>query len=73
VTLRDQWEERSQWAEFKCWEAEQPPVDRAPGDIIAGLGFTWTWLPAEVRERDPDPEIGIQKMRATLALLKPRP
>ena len=56
------------------WEAEQPPVDREPGDIIADLGTIWSWLPPEVRERDADPEkIGIQKMRAALALLKPRP
>jgi hypothetical protein len=49
MKLRDQWEHRRrQWAEFNRWEAEQPPVDRAAGDIIADLGFIWTWLPAEV-------------------------
>jgi hypothetical protein len=75
MSAREDWQQRlRQWAEFNRWEAEQPPVDREPGDIIADLGTIWSWLPPEVRERDADPEkIGIQKMRAALALLKPRP
>jgi hypothetical protein len=75
VTLREQIEERRrQWAEYNRWEAEQPPVERAAGDMIADVGAMWNWLAPEDRIRDEDPEkLGIQKMRAALAHLKPRP
>ena len=49
-------------------------VEREAADILADLGTIWSWLPPDVREHDADPEeLGIQKMRATLALIKPRP
>ena len=75
MSTREQWElRRQQWEAFNRWEAEQPPIERDPGDILADLGAIWNWLPRDVREQDPDPEkIGIQKMRAALALIKPRP
>ena len=73
MSTREQWElRRQQWERFNRWEAEQPPIERDPADIIADLGTLLSWLPAEERLRDPDPEkIGIQKMRAALALIKP--
>lgn len=69
MSTREQWElRRRQWEAFHRWEAEQPPVERDPADIIADLGTLLSWLPAEERMRDPDPDkIGIQKMRAALA------
>jgi hypothetical protein len=72
VTLKEQHEIREQqWAEFHRWEATQPLPERAPADILADLDTIWDWLPPEVRAEDPDPEkLGIQKMRAALALLK---
>lgn len=75
MSTREQWElRRKQWEAFNRWEAEQPPIERDPGDILADLGTIWNWLPREVREQDSDPEkIGIQKMRAALALIKPCP
>jgi hypothetical protein len=75
MSTREQWElRRQQWERFNRWEAEQPPIERDPADIIADLGTLLSWLPPEERLRDPDPEkIGIQKMRAALALIKPRP
>ena len=73
MTFREQLDQRrQQWAEFNCWEAEQPPIERSPAEILADLGAIWSWLPSEVRTRDEDPEkLGIQAMRAALALLKP--
>jgi len=72
MTLREQFRLREQqWAEFHRWEAEQPPRERDPAAILADLGAIWSWLPPEVRSEDPDPEkLGIQKMRAALALLR---
>lgn len=74
MSTREEWElRRKQWEAFNRREAEQPPIERDPADIIADLGTLLSWLPAEERLRDPDPEkIGIQKMRAALALIKPR-
>ena len=44
-----------------------------PADIIADLGAILSRLPVSERLHDPDPEkIGIQKMRAALALIKQR-
>lgn len=73
MSTREEWElRRQQWEAFNRWEAEQPPLERAPADILADLGTIWSWLPREVGEQDADPQkIGIQKMRAALALLKP--
>ena len=74
MSTREQFQFRQrQWAEFNRWEAEQPPIERDPADILADLGTIWGWFPVEVRERDPYPaKIGIQKMRAALALIKSR-
>jgi hypothetical protein len=74
MITREQFEQRrQQWESFNRWEAQQPPIERAPADILADLGTIWSWLPSEVRGQDPDPQkIGIQKMRAALALLKLR-
>jgi len=71
MSTREQWElRRRQWEAFNRWEAEQAPIERDPADIIADLGTLLSWLPAEERLHDPDPEkIGIQKMRAALALI----
>jgi len=73
VSTREEWElRRQQWTAFNRWEAQQPPIEREPADILADLGAIWSWLPAEVREHDPDPQkTGIQKMRAALAMLRP--
>ncbi len=39
MTLAAQLQERRrQWAAFRLWEAQQPPVNRAPADILADLG-----------------------------------
>ncbi|MBI3666585.1 MAG: hypothetical protein HY236_10250 [Acidobacteria bacterium] len=75
MTLRQQLRQRQQqWAEFHRWEAQQPPVERAPADILADLGAIWSWFPPEVRTRDEDPQkLGIQAMRAALAKLNPSP
>jgi hypothetical protein len=75
MTLKEQLEQRRrQWAEFNRWEAQQPPIDRAPAEIIADLGTIWSWLPVEVRTHDPDPgKLGIQAMRAALRHLKSSP
>jgi hypothetical protein len=71
MTMKEQFELRQrQWDEFHRWESQQPPIERAPEDIIADLGAILSWLPASERLRDPDPEkTGIQKMRAALALI----
>ena len=71
-TLREQLlERREQWRLFNEWEDAQPPIDRDPAAILADLGAILSWLPADVRTRDADPDkIGIQKMRAALALLR---
>ena len=70
-TLREQLlERREQWRLFNEWEAVQPPIERDPAAILADLGTILSWLPANVRTRDTDPDkTGIQKMRAALALL----
>ena len=75
MSPREQWEiRRRQWEAFNRWENQQPPVEREAADILADLGTIWSWLPPDVREQDADPEkLGIQKMRAALALIKPRP
>lgn len=72
MTLKQQLEARQrQWAAFHRWEVSQPPLDRDPAAILADLGAIWSWLPPEVRLTDPDPQkLGIQKMRAALALLR---
>jgi hypothetical protein len=72
VTLKEQLELRQrQWDKFHRWEAEQPVPERDPAEIVADLGAIWSWLPPDVRLEDPDPEkLGIQKMRAALALLR---
>ena len=72
--LREQVAEREQqWAEFRRWEAQQPPLEREPGRILADLGTIWSWLPPEVRAEDPDPEKrGVQAMHASLSHLSPR-
>ncbi len=73
VALRDELEiRRRQWAAFHRWEAAQPLSQREPAEILADLGVIWSWLPPDVRSADPDPgKLGIQKMRAALALLRP--
>jgi hypothetical protein len=73
MSLRDELEQRErQWEAFHRWEAEQPPAEaRPPEEVLADLGAICNWLPPEVRLKDPDPEkLGIQRMRAALALLK---
>ena len=75
MSTREQWElRRKQFEAFNRWEAEQPPIERDPADIIADLGTLVEWLRAEERLCATDLEkiIGIQKMRAALALIKPR-
>jgi hypothetical protein len=73
VTLKEQLEiRRDQWTAFHRWEASQPLPERDPAEILADLGAIWSWLPPEVRTEDPDPaKLGIQKMRAALAHLRP--
>jgi hypothetical protein len=75
MTLREEIElRRRQWEIFNRWEAEQPPVEREPGKILADLGAILSWIPEADRLRDPDPEKrGIQKLRAALAVLSRRP
>jgi hypothetical protein len=72
MTLKEQYQLRQrQWDEFHRWESEQPLIEREPAAIIADLGAILSWMPAEARLHDPDPEkIGIQKMRAAHALIK---
>lgn len=72
MTLKEQLEERrKQWAAFHRWEAEQPPIDRAPAEIIADIGAIWGWFSPEVRTQDPDPEkLGVWAMHAALRHLK---
>ena len=72
VTLREQLEQRrKQWEEFNRWEAEQPPVERAAGDILADLGTIWSWLPPEVRTHDDDPEkLGVRAMHKAMSRLQ---
>ncbi len=72
--LREQVAERErQRAEFRRWEAQQPPLEREPARILADLGTIWSWLPPEVRAEDPDPEKrGVQAMHAALSHLTPR-
>jgi hypothetical protein len=63
----------SRMAAFNQWESEQPMADRAPAAILADLGFLLSWVSAEDRLRDPDPEkLGIQRMRALLARVSPK-
>ncbi len=71
---REVYEEwRRRWEEFNRWEAEHPPAERDPAKILADLGAILSWLPAEVRAADPDPEkLGIQAMRRALAMVGPR-
>lgn len=73
MTIAEQLQERRrQWAEFHRWEAQQPPSERDPAEILADLGAIWSWLPPEVRSHDPDPDKrGIQRMRAALRHLRP--
>jgi hypothetical protein len=73
MTLRQQLElRRRQWVAFNRWEAAHPASARDPGEILADLGAIWSWLPPEVRMEDPDPKkLGIRKMRAALAHLRP--
>ena len=70
MTARAEYEERRrQWAVFHRWEAEQPLTERAPAKILADLGAILSWLPADVRTADPDPEkLGIQALKKGLAL-----
>jgi hypothetical protein len=72
MSLKEQYELRQrQWDEFHRWENEQAPIDRQPADIIADLGAILSWVSVTDRLCDPDPEkIGIQKMRAALALIR---
>jgi len=65
---KHEWRERQkQWDAFHRWEAEQPLVERDPGDIVADLGTILDWAPPEIRAEDPDPEkLGIKKFRAAL-------
>jgi hypothetical protein len=74
MTLKEHFEMRQrQWDEFHRWEDQQPVVEHTSENIIGDLGAILSWLPAEERLRDPDPEkIGIQKMQAALALIKQR-
>ena len=74
MTLKEQLELRErQWRAFHEWEATQPLPERDPAAILADLGAIWEWLPPEVRSEDPDPQkLGIQKMRAAMALMKAR-
>ncbi|MEK7407929.1 MAG: hypothetical protein AAB225_22895 [Acidobacteriota bacterium] len=71
MTLAEELRERMrQWAEFNRWEAQQPPVERDAGAILADLGTIWQWLPPDVRTADPDPEKrGVQAMQAVLRRL----
>jgi len=43
MSTREEWElRRQQWEAFNRWEAEQPPLERAPADILADLGTIWS-------------------------------
>ena len=71
MTLADQLKARlRQWAEYNRWEAQQPPIERSPAEIVADVGAIWDWLPPDVRLQDPDPDKqGIKAMRSALARL----
>lgn len=74
MITREEWIERKkQWELFNRWKAEQPPLERDPARIVADLGTLLSWLPAEVRAEDPDPEKrGIQRFRKALERLNLR-
>ncbi len=64
---------RRQWEAFRRWQEEQPLTERAPARILADLGAVLSWLPADVRTADPDPEkLGIQVLKKALALTRGR-
>jgi len=43
MSTREEWElRRQQWEAFNRWEGEQPPLERAPADILADLGTIWS-------------------------------
>jgi len=71
VTPREQIEERErQWRRFHELEEGQPTVERDAAAILADIGGLLRHCPAQLIMHDPDPEkLGIQKMRAALALL----
>lgn len=65
LSLRDR---LAQFAAFNQWEQDHRPVARPFADVLADLGFIWTWVPRDLRLADPDPEkAGLQQMRAVLA------
>jgi len=74
MALKEQLEKRHrQWEAFNRWEAEQSPIERDPASVLADLGAILSWIPAEDRLRDPDPEKrGIQILRAACAVLSGR-
>ena len=75
MTLREQIEQRRrQWEAFNRWEAQPPPLERDPAQILADLGAILRWIPEEDRLRDPDPEKrGVQVLLAAGRVLNRRP
>jgi len=58
-------------AEFNRWEEEHPTPERDPAAVLADLSLLYSLVPREERQSDPDPEkLGIQRMRAIIALMK---
>jgi len=69
VSLRTQLEKSAEaWQRFHDWEAQELPQERSAERIIADLGAILSWIPAETRLVDPDPEkTGVQGMHRALA------
>ena len=64
-------EYRERFRRFNEWEAEHPIPERPASRVLADIDFLVSLLPEEERRRDPDPEkLGIQRLRARLALLR---
>ena len=40
---------------FNDWEARQPPTERSPAAILAGLGFLWNLVPPRRAPARPGP------------------
>jgi hypothetical protein len=70
ITPEDWRERKKEWEAFNRWEAQQPPDERSPEDIVADLGAILSWLPPDVVAEDPDPnKLGIQKLLAVFERL----
>lgn len=71
MTLADQLiERRKQWQAFHEWDDSYVHPARPASKVLADISVFRSWLPDDVRNRDPDPEkLGIQRLRKTLALL----